>query len=151
MPSSFQDWGLFFEIRRLMPEVETHISTQANIHDARGTAWCKAAGADRVTLSRELSVDEIAAIHDAVDIELEVFSHGAICFCYSGVCLLSSFTSRGRSANLRHVRAACRRPTSSLMKRVCSWSKPGRERALCPRDTCTADMLPRLLDAGRMR
>ena len=52
-----QDWGLFFEIRRLMPEVETHISTQANIHDARGTAWCKEAGADRVTLSRELSID----------------------------------------------------------------------------------------------
>lgn len=143
-----QDWGLFFEIRRLMPEVETHISTQANIHDARGTAWCKEAGADRVTLSRELSIDEIATIHDAVDIELEVFSHGAICFCYSGVCLLSSFTSRGRSANRGMCAQPCRLPYELIDETGRSWSKPGRERALCPRDTCTADMLPRLLDAG---
>ena len=143
-----QDWGLFFEIRRLMPEVETHISTQANIHDARGAAWCKAVGADRVTLSRELSIDEIAAIHDAVDIELEVFSHGAICFCYSGVCLLSSFTSRGRSANRGMCAQPCRLPYELIDETGRSWSKPGRERALCPRDTCTADMLPRLLDAG---
>lgn len=143
-----QDWGLFFEIRRLMPEVETHISTQANIHDARGTAWCKAVGADRVTLSRELSIDEISAIHDAVDIELEVFSHGAICFCYSGVCLLSSFTSRGRSANRGMCAQPCRLPYELIDETGRSWSKPGRERALCPRDTCTADMLPRLLDAG---
>ena len=143
-----QDWGLFFEIRRLMPEVETHISTQANIHDARGAAWCKEAGADRVTLSRELSVDEIAAIHNAVDIELEVFSHGAICFCYSGICLLSSFTSRGRSANRGMCAQPCRLPYELIDETGRSWSKPGRERALCPRDTCTADMLPRLLDAG---
>lgn len=143
-----QDWGLFFEIRRLMPEVETHISTQANIHDARGTAWCKEAGADRVTLSRELSIDEIAIIHDAVDIELEVFSHGAICFCYSGVCLLSSFTSRGRSANRGMCAQPCRLPYELIDETGRPWSKPGRERALCPRDTCTADILPRLLDAG---
>lgn len=143
-----QDWGLFFEIRRLMPEVETHISTQANIHDARGTAWCKEAGADRVTLSRELSIDEVAIIHDAVDIELEVFSHGAICFCYSGVCLLSSFTSRGRSANRGMCAQPCRLPYELIDETGRSWSKPGRERALCPRDTCTADKLPRLLDAG---
>ena len=143
-----QDWGLFFEVRRLMPEVETHISTQANIHDARGAAWCKTAGADRVTLSRELSVDEIAHIHDAVDIELEVFSHGAICFCYSGICLLSSFTSRGRSANRGMCAQPCRLPYELIDESGRSWSAAGRERALCPRDTCTVDMLPRLLDAG---
>lgn len=143
-----QDWGLFFEVRRLMPEVETHISTQANIHDARGAAWCKAAGADRVTLSRELSVDEIAHIHDAVDIELEVFSHGAICFCYSGICLLSSFTSRGRSANRGMCAQPCRLPYELIDESGRSWPAAGRERALCPRDTCTVDMLPRLLDAG---
>ena len=95
-----QDWGLFFEVKRTMPGIETHISTQANIHDDRGTLWCREQGADRVTLSRELSIDEIAAIHDAApDVDLEVFSHGAICFCYSGLCLLSSFAMAGRSAN----------------------------------------------------
>ena len=99
-----QDWGLFFEVKRTMPGIETHISTQANIHDDRGTLWCREQGADRVTLSRELSIDEIAAIHNAApDVDLEVFSHGAICFCYSGLCLLSSFAMAGRSAN-RDVR-----------------------------------------------
>ena len=92
-----QDWGLFFEVKRCMPSLETHISTQANIHDARGVAWCRTQGADRVTLSRELSVTEISQIHAAVpDVDLEVFSHGAICFCYSGLCLLSSFAMAGR-------------------------------------------------------
>ena len=65
---------------------------------------------DRVTLSRERSIDEIATIHDAVDIELEVFSHGAICFCYSGVCLLSSFTSGGA----RLIAACARSPAACL-------------------------------------
>lgn len=142
-----QDWGLFFEIRRLMPQIETHVSTQANIHDARGAVWCREQGADRVTLSRELSIDEIAAISE-VGIELEVFSHGAICFCYSGVCLLSSFTSRGRSANRGMCAQPCRLPYELIDETGRSWSGPGRERALCPRDTCTVEMLPRLLDAG---
>ena len=58
-----------------MPGIETHISTQANIHDDRGTIWCREQGADRVTLSRELSIDEIATIHNAApDVDLEVFS-----------------------------------------------------------------------------
>ncbi len=142
-----QDWGLFFEIRRLLPQIETHISTQANIHDARGAAWCRNVGADRVTLSRELSIDEIADI-SKTGIELEVFAHGAICFCYSGICLLSSFTSHGRSANRGMCAQPCRLPYELIDEKGRSWSSAGRERALCPRDTCTVDMLDRLLDAG---
>lgn len=143
-----QDWGLFFELRRRMPEIETHISTQANIHDARACAWCRTAGADRVTLSRELSIAEIAQIHEAVDIDLEVFAHGAICFCYSGVCLLSSFTSRGRSANRGMCAQPCRLPYELVDEGGRRYTGAGRERALCPRDTCTVDLLPQLLDAG---
>lgn len=142
-----QDWGLFFEIRRLLPHIETHISTQANIHDLRATQWCRDNGADRVTLSRELSVDEIATI-STVDIDLEVFAHGAICFCYSGVCLLSSFTSKGRSANRGMCAQPCRLPYELIDETGRSYTGPGRERALCPRDTCTIDMIDRLLDAG---
>ena len=133
-----QDWGLFFEIRRTMPQIETHISTQANIHDARGTAWCREVGADRVTLSRELSISEIARIHNAVpDVDLEVFSHGAICFCYSGLCLLSSFAMAGRSANRGMCAQPCRLPYDLIDERGRSISPAGRERALCPRDTNT--------------
>ena len=57
------DWGLLAEVRRRWPQIETHVSTQANVHDARGVAWCRDAwGVDRVTLSRELSLAEIARI-----------------------------------------------------------------------------------------
>ena len=143
-----QDWGLFFEVRRLMPDIETHISTQANIHDSRGTAWCKRAGADRVTLSRELSLDEIAAIHERVDIDLEVFAHGSICFSSSGVCLLSSFACAGRSANRGMCAQPCRLPYDLVTEEGRVLSPAGRGRPLCPRDTCTTDLLPQLVDTG---
>ncbi len=142
-----QDWGLFFEIRRLMPQLETHISTQANIHDKRGAAWCAAQGADRVTLSRELSIAEIKEI-SAVDIDLEVFSHGAICFCYSGLCELSSFACAGRSANRGMCAQPCRLPYQLLDGDGHVVPTTGRERALCPKDNCTIDFLPELLEAG---
>ena len=142
-----QDWGLFREIRRLMPQLETHISTQANIHDARATAWCRDAGADRVTLSRELSVPEIAIISQ-VGIDLEVFAHGAICFCYSGVCLLSSFARAGRSANRGMCAQPCRLPYELVDEKGRVLSPANRERPLCPRDTNTSAMLGELLDAG---
>lgn len=143
-----QDWGLFAEIRRLMPSIETHISTQANIHDARGTAWCRTQGADRVTLSRELSIPEIARIHEAVDIDLEVFAHGSICFSYSGVCLLSSFACAGRSANRGMCAQPCRLPYELLDETGRVLSSPDRARALCPRDTNTTALLPQLIEAG---
>ena len=142
-----QDWGLFFEVKRLMPDIETHISTQANIHDRRGAAWCREQGADRVTLSRELSVPEIAEIAKA-GVELEVFAHGAICFCYSGLCTLSSFTSGGRSANRGMCAQPCRLPYDLVDEDGRVLNGLGRERALCPRDTCTAFMIDDLLNAG---
>ena len=92
-----QDWGLFDQIHKTWPELELHVSTQANVHDARGVAWAREQGAHRVTLSRELSLAEISHIAEE-GVELEVFGHGALCFCYSGVCLMSSMAG-GRSAN----------------------------------------------------
>ena len=142
-----QDWGLFFNIKRTMPQVETHISTQANIHDMRGAAWCQEAGADRVTLSRELSVAEIKQISQ-VDIDLEVFSHGAICFCYSGLCELSSFAMAGRSANRGMCAQPCRLPYELIDEEGRSIAPADRGRPLCPRDTNTSQMIGRLLDAG---
>lgn len=144
-----QDWGLFALVRALMPSVETHISTQANIHDGRGALWCRDEGARRVTLSRELSVAEIARIHAEVpDLDLEVFAHGAICFCYSGICLLSSFACSGRSANRGMCAQPCRLPYALVDSAGRELTGPGRERALCPRDNNTMDILPELVRAG---
>ena len=142
-----QDWGLFFEIRRLMPQLELHVSTQANVHDRRGAAWCREAGAERVTLARELSLPEIEEASKA-GIELEVFAHGSLCFCYSGLCLLSAFTCDGRSANRGLCAQSCRLPYELLDEDGRRLSAAGRARALCPRDNCTIELLPRLLDAG---
>ena len=99
-----QDWGLLAEVRRLWPQIECHVSTQANVHDARGVAWCRDLGVDRVTLSRELSVEEIARIAQE-GVELEGFGHGALCFCYSGICLMSAHGGRPLGQP-RHVRSA---------------------------------------------
>ena len=141
-----QDWGLFELIHKTWPELELHVSTQANVHDARGTAWARKQGAHRVTLSRELSLPEIARISEE-GVELEVFGHGALCFCYSGVCLMSSMAG-GRSAN----RGLCAQPCRLLYKLVdekgADVGAPGRTRPLCPKDACTAGSVAALMDAG---
>ena len=141
-----QDWGLFELIHKTWPELELHVSTQANVHDARGTAWARKQGAHRVTLSRELSLPEIARISEE-GVELEVFGHGALCFCYSGVCLMSSMAG-GRSAN----RGLCAQPCRLLYKLVdekgADVSAPGRTRPLCPKDACAAGSVAALMDAG---
>ncbi len=141
-----QDWGLFELIHKTWPELELHVSTQANVHDARATAWAREQGAHRVTLSRELSLKEISRIAEEA-VELEVFGHGALCFCYSGVCLMSSMAG-GRSAN----RGLCAQPCRLLYKLVdekgTDVSALGRTRPLCPKDACTAGSVAALMDAG---
>ena len=156
-----QDWGLLAEVRRRWPQIETHVSTQANVHDARGVAWCRDAwGVDRVTLSRELSLAEIARIAEE-GVELECFGHGALCFCYSGVCLMSSL-SGGRSANRGLCAQPCRLPYDLVDERgqvlevpgVATAGMPetmrgvGGTRLLCPKDYCTVDRLAEMRDAG---
>ena len=141
-----QDWGLFCEIRRAWPQIETHVSTQANIHDARGTAWCRQMGADRVTLSRELSLKEISRIAEE-GVELECFGHGALCFCYSGVCMMSSLAT-GRSANRCLCAQPCRLPHDLVDEEGNVVEAPGNTRPLCPKDYCTVDHLQEMIDAG---
>ena len=155
-----QDWGLFAQIRRTWPQIETHVSTQANVHDARGVAWCRALGADRVTLSRELSLPEIARIAEE-GVELECFGHGALCFCYSGVCMMSSLAG-GRSANRGLCAQPCRLPYELVDEKGELVPIPdvptagmaetmrgvGGTRALCPKDYCTVDHIDEMIGAG---
>lgn len=145
-----QDIGISIELSRIMPDVEVHVSTQMNIHDEDGLRAAAALGATRVTLARELSLTEIARLHELAEelgVELESFAHGALCICYSGQCFMSSLVG-GRSANRGRCAQACRLPyelhNRALRKTL---DAPG-EHLLSPKDLCTANLIPELLQAG---
>lgn len=145
-----QDIGISIELSRIMPDVEVHVSTQMNIHDEDGLRAAAALGATRVTLARELSLVEIARLHELAEelgVELESFAHGALCICYSGQCFMSSLVG-GRSANRGRCAQACRLPyelhNRALRKTL---DAPG-EHLFSPKDLCTANLIPELLHAG---
>lgn len=105
-----QDVGLADAIKKEIPHVPLHISTQMNVHDQAGLQFVAKLGADRVCLAREMSIDEIAKLNEtakSLNVELECFGHGALCVCYSGQCLMSSMIG-GRSANRGTCAQACR-------------------------------------------
>ena len=103
------DAGIFRKVRRIAPNMEIHISTQASVTNSEGCMFWYEQGAKRVVLARELTLDEIRKIRSAVpaDLELECFVHGAMCVSYSGRCLLSSYFT-GRSANSGSCAQPCR-------------------------------------------
>ncbi len=102
------DVGLLALCREKAPSLTVHISTQANTTNALAVKFWQSMGAKRVVLSRELGLDDIRKIHDAVpDMELEAFVHGAMCVSYSGRCLLSSYFSE-RSSNRGECVQPCR-------------------------------------------
>lgn len=143
-----QDLGFIAAVRRACPDAEIHVSTQANVHDARGVRLCEKLGAARVTLSRELPLQEIASIAAETSAELEVFSHGAICPSYSGVCMLSSFLRQGRSPNRGLCAQPCRLPFDLVDEKGVRLQPASRERALCTHDNCVIDDLAALAAAG---
>jgi len=101
------DLGVFMMCRELIPEMELHISTQANNTNwATVNAW-KKLGAKRVVLAREMSLAEIREIRAKCDVDLEMFMHGAMCISYSGRCLLSNYFT-GRDSNRGSCAQSCR-------------------------------------------
>ena len=102
------DPGLILLAHQEFPELELHLSTQANTMNWAAVQFWKTQGITRVILPRELSIGEIKTIHEHVpDVELEVFVHGAMCVAYSGRCLLSSYFTH-REANLGVCTNSCR-------------------------------------------
>lgn len=101
------DLGVLAEVKKILPDMEIHISTQAGIVSPECAAAYVALGAKRVVLARELCFDEIRAIREALpdDIDIECFVHGSMCVSYSGRCMLSHHLT-GRDAN----RGACTQP-----------------------------------------
>ena len=102
-----QDIGLASLLRKVFPGLTLHASTQMNIHSLEEAQILKDLGFKRIVLARELALDEIKKIINNVDIEIEVFGHGANCMSYSGNCLMSSFIG-GRSGNRGRCAGACR-------------------------------------------
>ena len=148
------DPGLFMIAKRVAPEIDIHISTQANNTNYGTYLFWKQLGATRVVTARELSLREIKEIRANIpeELEIETFVHGAMCISYSGRCLLSMFMT-GRDAN----RGACTHP--------CRWkysvmeeSRPGEyfpvyenERGTYifnSKDLCMVEHIPDLLEAG---
>ena len=148
------DPGMFTIAREVCPEIDIHVSTQANNVNYMTFLFWQRQGATRVVTGRELSLKEIREIRDHIpdSLEIETFVHGAMCISYSGRCLLSNFFT-GRDAN----RGACTHP--------CRWkysvveeTRPGEympvyenERGTYifnSKDLCMVDHLPDLVDAG---
>lgn len=104
-----QDLGVFCFLKRNFPALKLHASTQMTITGVYGAAYLKNLGCERIVPARELSLEEIKEIKSRVDIEIEAFIHGAMCYCYSGQCLMSSMIG-GRSGNRGRCAGPCRLP-----------------------------------------
>lgn len=139
-----QDFGVFSFIRREFPELPLHASTQMSVHSPEGAAFLASQGASRVVTARELSLEELRAIHERTDVEIESFIHGALCYCYSGECLLSSMIG-GRSGNRGRCAQPCRLPYSLYENGICLAKE---KYLLSPKDICTLSILPQILEAG---
>ncbi|HOO44423.1 MAG TPA: U32 family peptidase, partial [Bacillota bacterium] len=102
-----QDLGLIEYFVNRYPDTEIHASTQMNTYNSNQLSYLKGLGVSRVILARETSIDQIKVMKEAIDIDLEVFVHGALCVSYSGNCLFSSMNG-GRSGNRGECAQPCR-------------------------------------------
>ncbi|MBP5743560.1 MAG: U32 family peptidase [Oscillospiraceae bacterium] len=134
-----QDFGLAKVLRRAVPDIPLHASTQMSIHNLAGAEAAAQLGMTRIVLARELSLEEIRFISKHCSAETEVFVHGALCFCHSGQCYMSAMIGR-RSGN----RGMCAQPCRM------QYSLGGRmdDYPLSLKDNCLADRLQALEEAG---
>ena len=141
-----QDVGVLKYIHEYFPDLPIHASTQMTLTGGEGVKLLKDFGVTRMVPARELSLEEIKEIRKTTKeagypVEIECFVHGALCYCYSGQCLMSSMIG-GRSGN----RGRCAQPCRM------NYTMDGEKRAdsylLSPKDICTVSMIPDLVDAG---
>lgn len=141
-----QDLGLARLVRDQLPDVRLHASTQIGSHNPQTVAFLAEQGFDRVTLARELSLAEIAGVASGTGLEIETFVHGALCFCYSGQCILSSMIG-GRSANRGLCAQPCRLPYALLDDDGEAIASEGAY-LLSPKDLAGIARLPEYIAAG---
>ncbi|MGN1166736.1 MAG: U32 family peptidase [Lachnospiraceae bacterium] len=134
-----QDVGVMDYIRSCFPDLAIHVSTQATVTSTLSAGYFKNMGVQRIVPARELNLEEIRHMKKMTGLEIECFVHGALCYCYSGQCLLSSMIG-GRSGNRGQCAQPCRLPYSV---------KGGKKQDLLSlKDLCTIDMIPDLIEAG---
>ena len=152
-----QDIGVATLAREIVPGLTLHASTQMTIHNTDGVLWAAELGFSRVVLARELPLEEIRTIAEKTrhtGIGLEVFAHGALCYSYSGQCLLSSVIG-GRSGNRGMCAQPCRKSYMLVTGDCDEYGKPERTRdlpspgqyLLSPKDLSTYRHLPELMKA----
>ena len=129
------DLGVMSEIRRYVPHLELHASTQMSVHNSLGCAEAASLGATRTVVARELSLEDIRRVVADSPCEIEVFLHGALCVCYSGQCLFSSLVG-GRSGNRGECAQPCRLPYNNG------------KYPLSLKDLSLADHIPALIESG---
>lgn len=142
-----QDIGAMAFIREHFPDLEIHTSTQMTVTNRYGAQMMKELGATRVVTAREMSFSEIEDISKNVDVEIESFVHGALCYCFSGQCLLSSVIG-GRSGNRGRCAQPCRLPYEAYNADMKRTGNPKTPYILSPKDLCTIEMIPQLVKAG---
>lgn len=141
-----QDLGLVRLIKRMVPTLRVHASTQMTLTEPRGIAFVRDLGVERVVLARELSLAEIERVTAATDMPVEVFVHGALCVAYSGQCLTSEALG-GRSANRGQCAQACRLPYELLVDGA-PRDLGDRSYLLSPQDLAAYDHIAALTAAG---
>lgn len=141
-----QDYGVFRFIRRNFPELPLHASTQMSVSNVAGAKYLMEHGAERIVTARELSSAEIRRIYDETGVEIESFIHGALCYCYSGQCLMSSMLG-GRSGNRGRCAQPCRLAYQVTDARGNLLHKKEKY-PLSPKDLCTIELLPELCESG---
>ncbi len=149
------DFGILKLLKKYMPEVDIHVSTQTNILNYECVKFWQDMGASRVVLARELSIPEIAEIKSKVpDMEVECFIHGAQCVSFSGRCLLSDYFTKGeRISNQGNCCQPCR-----WSYKLVEETRPGEyyeinedahgSHILSPNDLCLVHHLKEMIDAG---
>ncbi len=150
-----QDTGLAALAREYLPGLTLHASTQMTVHNSDGVRWAAEQGLSRVVLARELSLYEAERIAEETKdsaVGLEVFAHGALCYGYSGQCLLSSVIG-GRSGNRGMCAQPCRKPYTLVQGETDAYGRPENlteialkeKYLLSPKDLCTYQHLPDLV------
>ena len=152
-----QDTGIAALARDIVPLLPLHASTQMTVHSTEGVRWAAEQGFSRVVLARELKLNDILDIARETGesgIGLEVFAHGALCYCYSGQCLLSSVIG-GRSGNRGMCAQPCRKPYTLMTGDTDEYGLPTGLRELpsagryllSPKDLCTYENLLQLVNS----